>query len=366
MHDLHKVADAFQIPGDIRGVTPYGSGHINDTYVVTVDQAGVPVRYLLQRINHKVFTDVPALMANVQRVCEHTRNRLIAEGCEQVSRRCLTLVPTRDGQAYHHDERGNDWRVYLFIEGATGHDIIESTEQARSAAYAFGTFLKCLADLPGDRLHETIPDFHHMRKRFGAFELALRADALDRAAAAKPEIEWLLARRDLAGSLLKLHAQGELPERITHNDTKLGNVLIDDATHEAICVIDIDTVMPGLAAYDFGDLVRTSTSPVAEDEPDVRKVTMRMPMFEALASGYLQAAGDFLTPAEVKHLPLGAMVITMTIGMRFLTDYLQGDRYYKPRRPEHNLERCRTQWALVDSMEAQCEAMDRCIVSLQR
>ncbi len=365
-HDVKTVAKAFAIHGDYQSAERYGSGHINDTYLLTMNQAGAPVRYLLQRINHDVFTDVPRLMENISRVLGHMQARLADEAVVDATRRALTLVPTRDNELFHRDSDGLYWRSYLFVEGARSYDVVESSDLAYTAARAFGQFQRLLTDLPGDRLHETIADFHHTPKRFAAFEAVLESDPCDRARLARPEIEWLLARRDFAGSLLDLHAQGLIPERIAHNDTKLNNVLIDDATGEAICVIDLDTVMPGLALYDFGDLVRTSTSPVAEDEPDPSNVVMQMPMFRALAQGYLDAAGDFLTPGEIASLPLAGMVIALTIGMRFLTDFLQGDTYFKTQRPQQNLQRCRTQFAMVDSIDAQRKEMDSFVESYAR
>jgi len=360
-HDLRSIVGAFQIWGDFVSAKPYGSGHINDTYAVTFDQGGAAVRYLLQRVNHTIFKDVPALMENVSRVCAHAQARLAATGCPVASRRALTLIPTRDGAAFHRDDASNYWRVYIFVENASGHDIIENEAQAFEAARAFGTFQELLTDLPGERLNETIPDFLIAVTRYEAFEAALEADSHNRAAQAKAEIEWLLARRDRTSAILELHEQGLIPERITHNDTKLNNVLLDDATGEAICVIDLDTLMPGFSLYDFGDLVRTSTSPVAEDEPDASKVIMQMPMFESLVRGYLQSVGEFLTPVEITGLPLGGEIITVVAVIRFLTDFLQGDMYYKTRRPNHNLDRCRTQIALVDSIDAQRNAMDACV-----
>jgi Ser/Thr protein kinase RdoA (MazF antagonist) len=275
------------------------------------------------------------------------------------------LIPTRDRAPFYQDSEGGYWRVYVFIEGATGYDIIENENQAYEAARAFGEFQKLLVDLAGDRLHETIPGFHDTRKRYAAFEAALSADAHNRAADAKTEIAWVLAHKHLTGGLLELHEQGLMPERITHNDTKLNNILIDDNTQEALCVIDLDTLMPGLALYDIGDLIRTSTSPVAEDEPDANKVTMQMSIFKALARGYLEAAGDFLTDTERANLPLAGMVMTFECGIRFLTDYLQGDTYFKTHRPGHNLDRCRTQFALVDSIDTQQEKMNDCVASFE-
>lgn len=365
-HDFAALAERFAIRGDFVEAVPYGSGHINDTYAMTVSQAGRPVRYLLQRINDRIFTNVPALMSNISQVCRQAHRSLARQGAPDASRRALTLIPTVEGDPFETDPDGHHWRMYLFIEGATGHDIVQNPEQAFAAARAFGQFQKLLADLPIDGIHETIPDFHHTPKRFQAFEQALAQDPHNRAAKARPEIDWLLAHRELASALLDKHHEGSIPLRVTHNDTKLNNVLIDDATDEAICVIDLDTVMPGLALYDFGDLVRTSTSPVAEDEPDPGKVTMRMNMFEALTRGYLDGAGDFLNSAEVQSLPLAGMVITLTIGIRFTTDYLLGDVYFKTKREDHNLQRARTQFALVDSMEAQQAEMQACVREASR
>ncbi|MFW6154976.1 MAG: phosphotransferase enzyme family protein [Planctomycetota bacterium] len=359
--DFRSLAAAFRLYGNFVSAVPHGSGHINDTYALTYSQGGAPVRYLLQRVNHTIFTNVPALMDNVSRVCAHAQARLAADGCPDASRRALTLIPTRHGAPFHRDNDGGYWRVYVFIEGATGHDIARTPAQAFEAARAFGAFQTLLVDLPGERLHETIPDFHNTPKRYEAFQAALDADAHNRAIRAKAEIGWLRARRDRASALLDLHRQALVPERITHNDTKLNNVLLDDVTGEALCVIDLDTLMPGLALYDFGDLVRNGTNPAAEDEPDVSTVTMHLPMFDALVRGYLGAAGDVLTPAEIANLPLGGMVVTYEQALRFMTDYLQGDTYYKTRRPDHNLDRSRTQIALVDSIDAQRDAMDACV-----
>lgn len=364
--DPGVVLKAFELAGEIVSILPYGSGHINDTYAVTLEQDGQLLRYLLQRINDRVFQDVPALMDNIQRVCAHARARLVAESAPDVDRRVLTPILTHDGAPFHRDQSGLFWRVYVFIENATGHDIVQSPAHAFSAAYGFGQFQRLLTDLPGQRLHETIPNFHHTPLRYAAFDDALQSDTHNLAAKASREIEWVERHRPLASALLDLHAAGLIPERVTHNDTKLNNVLLDNQTDEPVCVIDLDTLMPGLALYDFGDLVRTSTSPVAEDEPDPSKVSMQMPMFEALVKGYLKAAHDFLTPAEIEALPLAGQVITLTIGVRFLTDYLQGSVYFKTKHDDHNLERARTQFALVDSMTQQHDAMAACVNAVAR
>lgn len=353
-----SAALQFRIDGELTSVTPYGSGHINDTFCAVFQQGGVAARFILQRINTHIFKDPGALMENIQRVTEHLALRMADVGDR--SRRVLTLIEERGGRAWHVDGEGGYWRAYRFIEGARTYDAVESTEQAYQAARAFGRFQHLLADLPAPRLHDTIPYFHHTPKRMQTLERAIEADAVNRAREARTEIEFALARQSMAGVLLN----AGLPERVTHNDTKFNNVMLDDASGEGICVIDLDTVMPGLALYDFGDMVRTTTSPALEDERDLSKVTMQFPMFEALVRGYLSAAGGFLTKAEKELLAFAGRLITIEIGIRFLTDYLAGDTYFKVHREGHNLDRCRTQFELIESMEEQQEAMERLIESI--
>ena len=357
-HDLRAVARHFQIAGEFLEAAPYGSGHINDTYCVVFNQGGTRVRYIFQRINHTIFKTPVALMENVQRVTAHLAAKVAGEA--DASRRVLTLIPERSGAAFHRDDAGNVWRAYIFIEGARGYDAVENPAQALAAAKAFGRFAKLLADLPAPRLNDTIPDFHHSPKRFAALEKTIAADAVNRAKQARLEIEFALRHKAICSVLL----DAKLPERVTHNDTKFNNVLLDDATGEGICVNDLDTVMPGLALYDFGDMVRTTTSPAKEDERDLSKVTMQFPMFEALARGYLSSAAEFLTPAEKKFLPLSGKLITFEIGIRFLTDFLAGDTYFKVHRDGHNLDRCRTQFKLVESIEQQEDKMNQLVETL--
>ena len=357
-HDVRAVARHFQLPGEFLQAAPYGSGHINDTYSATFDQGGTRVRYIFQRINHNIFKNPVALMENVQRVTTHLAEKSAGESDR--TRRLLTLIPARDGKPSYCDEQGNHWRVYIFIEKAHTFDAVESTQQAFQAAKAFGQFQKLLADLPAPRLHDTIPDFHHTPKRFAALDKAIQADAANRAKLAQPEIEFALRHKAICSALL----DAKLPKRVTHNDTKFNNVMLDDATGEGICVIDLDTVMPGLALYDFGDMVRTTTSPAKEDERDLSKVTMQFPMFEALVRGYLATAAEFLTPAEKKFLPFSGKLITFEIGIRFLTDFLAGDIYFKVHRDGHNLDRCRTQFKLVESIEAQEEKMNKLVETI--
>ena len=358
-HNVVAAARKFQFRGEFSAAAPYGSGHINDTYCAVFHLAGVPVRSILQRINTNIFRNPVALMENIQRVASHLAAQEAGE--PDRARRVLTLIPALDGQAWHVDDEGNYWRAYRFIEGARTFDAVESAAQAFQAAKAFGRFQKLLSGLPAPRLHDTIPDFHHTPRRFMAFERAVAADVAGRAILARPEIDFAVAHRSIAGLLLAAN----LPERVTHNDTKFNNVMLDDDTGEGICVIDLDTVMPGLALYDFGDMVRTTTSPAKEDEQDLSRVTMQFPMFEALARGYLASAGGFLNRAEKQHLVSAGKLIAFEQGIRFLADYLAGDTYYKVARAGQNLDRCRTQFKLVESIERQEERMNRLVESIE-
>jgi hypothetical protein len=352
------VAHQFQIDGEFSCAAPYGSGHINDTYCAVFHQASAPMRFILQRLNTSIFRNPVALMENIQRVTSHLAAQLSGEPGR--GRRVLTLIPSRDGHPWHVDAEGGYWRTYRFIEGARAYDAVESTGQAYQAAKAFGRFQQLLVDLPAPRLHDTIPDFHNTPMRFAAFEQAVAEDAAGRAVLVKPEIEFAFAHQSMASVLL----DANLPERVTHNDTKFNNVLLDDTTGEAICVIDLDTVMPGLSLYDFGDMVRTTTSPTMEDEQDLSKVTMQFPMFDALVRGYLSSAGSFLTKGEKQHFAIAGKLIAFEQGIRFLTDHLSDDTYYKVHRDGQNLDRCRTQFKLVESIEQQEERMNLLVSGL--
>ena len=357
-HDPEMVAREFEVEGELVSATPYGTGHINYTCCAVFRTPGGDKRTILQHINENIFKNPPAMMENIQRVSAHLAGKVA--GDEDSGRRVLSVLAARDGRAWHRDDQGNYWRMYRFIENARTVDAIESPEQAFQAARAFGWFQHLLADLPMPRLHDTIPDFHHTPKRFKALEEAIGRDAAGRVGSSMAEIEFVLARREVAGVLLG----AGLPERVTHNDTKINNVMLDEKTGEGICVIDLDTVMPGLALYDFGDMVRTATSPSQEDERDLSKVTMQFTMFEALVRGYLAAAGGFLTREEKRLLVAAGKVITFEQAVRFLADHLNGDTYYKVHREGHNLDRTRTQLALIESIEAQEERMERLVESL--
>ncbi len=362
-YDLKAIGSNFCIYGDFMRAGRYGSGHINDTFDATYNQAGTPVRYILQRINHNVFKNPVAVMENIQRVTAHLGAKMAGE--PDGSRRILTLVPARDGRPYHQDAAGNTWRCYLFVEKATTYDLITDLSQAVKAAAAFGSFQGLLVDLPG-RLHETIVNFHNTESRFEALEKAIAADAAGRAKLCQPEIEFALKHKHLASALLDLQRKGLVPERVTHNDTKLNNVMLDDTTGDGICVIDLDTVMPGLALNDFGDMIRTATSPAAEDEQDLSKVTMRMPYFEALVQGYLSTAGKFLNQTEKDNLALSGQILTFECGIRFLADFLAGDVYFKVHKENHNLHRCRTQFKLAADIGAKLDAMNAVVKRLEK
>jgi len=364
--ELRRISKQFQIYGEILHAELCKIGHINETYTATYDQGGARVRYVHQKINKNVFKKPREVMENLLRVTHHIRHRLEESGTKDVTRRVLTVMPTRDGHPYFHDvENGGDyWRSFVFVERVQTFETVETPAQAYQAARAFGHFQRQLVDMPGGRLHETIPDFHNTRKRFEALVAAVKADRYNRAQTAAEEIKFAYQQEGIVDVLLKALASGKIPERITHNDTKFNNVMLDTGTGEAMCVVDLDTVMPGCVLYDFGDMVRTTTSPTLEDELDLSNVRMRMPMFKELARGYMDSAREFLTPAERSHIAFSGRLITLTIGIRFLTDYLSGDTYFRVHRPGHNLDRARTQFKLVQSIERQEEAMQKYVDGL--
>ncbi len=356
---LLDISRQFQIHGDLLHAEPCKVGHINETYTATYDQGGTQVRYIHQRINHEVFKDPAGVMDNLVRVTRHLRGKLAAAGVKDLTRRALTVVPTHDGASFFKTSEGEYWRTFVFIEKVRTFEAVETTAQAFEAGRAFGEFQSLLVDLPGKRLAETIPHFHHTRRRFDAMVAATEKDVANRAASAKAEIGWAMKQSDTVDIVLNALAKKKIPERITHNDTKFNNVMLDTETRKAMCVVDLDTVMPGTPLYDFGDMVRTTTSPTMEDELDLSKVKMQMPMFKALARGYLGSAGEFLTKNERALIAFSGKLITLTIGLRFLTDYVMGDVYFRVHRPQHNLDRCRTQFRLAESIARQEEAMQK-------
>jgi phosphotransferase family enzyme len=361
---LQDISSRFQIYGEIQHAETCKIGHINETYSATYDQGGTRVRYIHQKINTTVFRKPVDLMKNVMRVTTHVRKKLESCGAEDLTRRSLIVVPTREGKSFFKNGGGECWRTFVFVEGVQTFEAVQSPAQAFQAGKAFGEFQHFLVDLPGERLNETIPDFHHTRKRFGTLQKAIENDHFNRVKFARPEIEFALKHEPLVDVILNAMAKGRIPERITHNDTKFNNVMLDTQTGQAMCVVDLDTVMPGCVLYDFGDMVRTTTSPTLEDERDLSKVRMQMPMFRKLTEGYLCAASQFLTKPEKALIAFSGKLITFEIGIRFLTDYLSGDTYFRIHRPDHNLDRCRTQFKLVESIERQESVMQKYVDQL--
>ncbi|MCD4825521.1 MAG: aminoglycoside phosphotransferase family protein [Phycisphaerae bacterium] len=359
-HDLADVVANFQIDGTLIEAMPYGSGHINDTYASRIQTSDGPVRFIHQRINHLIFTEPEKLMENIQRVTVHLGKK-ITEAGGNPDRETLTLIDAVDGNCFYRDSEGNYWRTYKFIEGAKTYDVVEKEEHVYNAAFAFGEFQKMLSDLPAPRLHETIPQFGDSPWRLRQFQDALAKDVANRAAGCKAEIDFVLARQDIVPVLMDLLEQKKVPERITHYDTKFNNVMIDDETGKGICVIDLDTVMPGIVNYDFGDSCRFGIATATEDETDLSKVGVNLDRFDRLSGGYLASAREFLTDTEIDHLAFSAKLITFTIGLRFITDHLAGDVYFKTHRENHNLDRCRTQFKMVSEMEKMAEQMDAII-----
>lgn len=354
---IHSISCQFHIYGDLHHVEPCKIGHINETYIATYMQGGSRIRYVHQRLNTDVFRQPSAVMDNILRVTRHQRAKLEGSGTTDISRRILTVVPARDGSPLHRTASGEYWRTFVFVEGARTFESVESPAQAYQAGLAFGQFQAQLADLPSPRLADTIPHFHNSRHRFDALIAAVQADTHNRAQAARTEIDFAMKRQNWVDVILKGMAKGHLPERVTHNDTKFNNVMLDPESQTAMCVVDLDTVMPGCALYDFGDMVRTTTSPTLEDELDLSKVHIRMPLFKKLCEGYLKGCMGMLNKHERSLIAFSGKLMTFTIGLRFLTDYLSGDIYFRVHRPNHNMDRTRTQFRLVESIERNEEAM---------
>mgnify|MGYP005790214445 CR=1 FL=1 len=351
-----EIIENFQFEGTYTEGIPYGSGHINDTFRLTFQTGEKTKRYILQRMNKSIFLKPEELMENIVGVTSWLKKKITENGGEP-ERETLNLVPAKDGKAFYVDGDGEYWRVYLFIEGATTYDQVEKKEDFYQSAVAFGHFQGLLADYPAETLHETIVDFHNTVDRFAKFKKAVEEDVCGRAKDVQKEIQFVLDREKLAHVLCDMLAEKKIPLRVTHNDTKLNNIMIDDITGKAICVIDLDTVMPGLAVNDFGDSIRFGASTGAEDEKDLSKVSCDLELFELYTKGFIEGCQGSLTDAELDMLPMGAMTMTFECGMRFLTDYLEGDHYFKVHREGHNLDRCRTQFKLVKDMEEKEEKM---------
>ena len=359
--EARRALARFATGGTLVALEPYTAGHINHSWQAQFTGEGRATRYLLQQINRHVFRRPEHVLLNMQRVTGHIRARLAREGVQDAERRVPSLCPTREGAASHVDERGETWRLLPWIEGTRWAERAATAADAGTTARAFGTFLRRLTDLPAPALHATIPGFHDTEARVRTLERVSAADPRGCAASCRAEIEALFDRRQLSAAFAAPAAAQALPERPVHNDAKIANVLFDAESGDALAVIDLDTTMPGLAAHDFGDLVRSSVSDSAEDERDLARVGVRLEVFAALAKGFLEGTGDAITPAERGQLVTGARVIVYEQAVRFLADHLDGDRYYRIARPGHNLDRARAQLALLVSIESASPELERIV-----
>ncbi len=352
MEALHKfVLEQFRLDAPAVSCERYGFGHINETYLVVTESGR---RYILQKISNRAFPDVAGLQENIAAVTAHLRRQ------NDEPNSALNLIFTGAGESWYHHGENSDWRVYDFIENSICLQAPEGPEDFYQSAIAFGSFQQQLSTFPAETLHETIRNFHNTPDRYRLFRQTLEADSEGRAAEVQPEIEFALSHEAVGGQLTRMLRDGELPLRVTHNDTKLNNVMLSSETRMPLCVIDLDTTMPGLSAYDFGDSIRFGAATAAEDEKNLEKVTMSLELFRIFTRGFLKACPG-LTEKERQALPLGALTMTLECGLRFLTDYLAGDHYFGIHYPEHNLDRCRTQFKLVADMEAKMTQMQQIV-----
>ena len=364
MDNIFEVLSNFNFSGSYVSHIPYGSGHINSTFLVTYEDNGAEKKYIVQKINKNVFGDVDKLMDNIFGVTSYLKEKIKASGGDE-NRETLNFIKTVDGKKYYTDRNGELYRAYTFVSDSVSYNGVESTELFKQSGIAFGKFQRLLADFPADSLYETLPEFHNTKHRYKTeFIPALEKNIVGRKDSCLEQIKFVKDRADYCSRFTDLVNAGKLPLRVTHNDTKLNNVLFDKNTNQAICVIDLDTVMPGLALYDFGDSIRFGANTAAEDEADLSKVGINLEYFRAYADGFLSQAGESLNAAEKENLAFSALLMTFECGMRFLTDYLNGDTYFKTAYPEHNLVRAKNQFALVADMEKHMDEMENIIKSL--
>ncbi len=354
---MENIIGQFGFKGVLKGFKPFGEGHINDTFLVMTDDGEKERKYIVQRINKNLFPNVDKLINNIRLVTEFAVKNVIKRGGNP-ERETLNLIPLKDGRSFYEDEQtGYCYRAYLFIDGATSYQVVEKEEDFYQAALAFGDFANLLAEFDASQLYVVLPDFHNTVKRFSNLEKAVKEDKCGRANSVKEEIEFAFARKNITDKIVSLLDSGEMPTKVTHNDTKLNNVMIDDKTGKYLTAIDLDTVMPGSICYDFGDAIRFGCNPASEDEKDLSKVNFNINLFEVFVKGYLEALGDSVTKIEKDHLVWGAILMTYECGIRFLTDYLEGDTYFKTHREGQNLDRARTQFKLVLDMEKNFETL---------
>lgn len=364
MSNIYEVVNEFSFKGEFVSCEEFGSGHINQTYLARYKNEEKEQKYILQRINSDVFKNVSQLMNNVFAVTTYLRDIIKQNGGDS-DRETLHFIKTNDGKQFYTDDEGNYYRAYIFVKDSICYNSVENAELFKSSGVAFGRFQKLLADFDASKLYETIPNFHNTKWRYeNEFIPAVEKNLSGRMESCLNEIEFVKARQADAGVIVDLLENGSLPLRVTHNDTKLNNVMFDEHTNECICVIDLDTVMPGLALYDFGDSIRFGASTAAEDEKDLDKVSMSLEYFKAYAEGFLSEAGSALNKCEIDNLAFASKIMTFECGMRFLTDYLNGDTYFRTKYPEHNLVRARNQFKLVSDMEIKMDEMKKIINSI--
>jgi thiamine kinase-like enzyme len=362
MYDLKEIFECFCTEGTFLEGGPYGSGHIHDTFKVeTVEPEKDD--YILQRLNNRIFKNIPELQNNIERVTNHLHHKYLAIPGSNVKRESLTLMPAKNGNSWIQDKEGNYWRMYIFITNHRSYNIVDSPGKAFEGGKAIGKFQAMLSDLPGEPLFETIPFFHDIEKRLVTFNRTVKANPINRAEKATKEIRFVLDRAEEMRIILHLGREGKIPLRITHNDTKFNNILLDE-NDRALCVIDLDTVMPGYVHYDFGDAIRTAANIAAEDEKELLKVKMDIELFKAYAEGYLSETRSTLNDVEKEYLAFAPRLITYIIALRFLTDYIDGDNYFKIHHEHHNLQRAKAQLKLVESMEGQYSEMQNIIRKL--
>ena len=357
--EVESIVKRFRINGEVLEVYPFGSGLINDTFLVKNKNSGSD-DYLLQRINHHVFKDVSGLMRNVELIISHLKRRIAANSRDDADRKALTLIPTLDDMLFYQDKNGGFWRLYVFLPGTRSYDLVTTERQAYEGGRAFGNFQFLLSDMNAGLLTETIKDFHNIKKRLADLYDALSKDVLGRGAVIREEMCFIRDREVNMSAVFNWGKEGILPQRVTHNDTKFNNVLFDE-NDNVQCVIDLDTVMPGLVAYDFGDAVRTIINMASEDEADIARIQLNVPLFEAYTNGYMEEAGAFLTEKEIESLQLGMMLLPYMQGVRFLTDFLNGDKYFKIAYPNHNLVRAKAQFQLLRKLESQQQTLEEII-----
>ena len=353
---IRDVVSNFNVEGEFVSAVPYGSGHINNTKYVVINENGKNKEYILQRINKNVFKDPAKLMENYTSVTEFLRKIIIENGGDP-DRETINVVKTRDGKNYYLDSEGEYWRLILFVTDSLSFDKVERPEQFYDSAIAFGNFQYLLRNYPADTLYETIVNFHNTPVRFANLMAAVKADKCARLSEVQAEVEFCKAREEFAATLEKAREAGNLPLRVTHNDTKLNNILFDSNTGRPLCVVDLDTIMPGYSVNDFGDSIRFGATTALEDETDLSLVNFDISLYELYVKGFIEGAKGGLTEGEIEMLPIGAIMMTFECGMRFLADYLNGDTYFKIHRPKHNLDRCRNQFKLVSDMEKHLDEM---------